>query len=257
MCNFVENEVGSLRDHGASGISWAMLVLCFALALSPAPEPVGDQTVSGGAEVEVETSPKMPVVALTFDDGPRAATTGRLLDELALREVPATFFLLGHRLSGNEALIRRMAREGHQIGVHTFDHVPVTDLSHQDFDIQVKRVRTQLHEILGDGEFWLRPPYGQINDNTQSWADSPIILWSVDPEDWKDHDVARIAAAVTAQVKDGDIILLHDIYHSSVDAAIQIVDELLRRGFCFVTVEDLLAWNGISPETGTVYFSGT
>ena len=95
MRDFVENEVGSLRDHGAPGISWALLVLCFALAFSPAPQPAGDRAASGSAEVEVETGPEMPVVALTFDDGPRAATTGRLLDELALREVPATFFLLG------------------------------------------------------------------------------------------------------------------------------------------------------------------
>ena len=158
MRDFVENEVGSLRDHGAPGISWALLVLCFALAFSPAPQPAGDRAASGSAEVEVETGPEMPVVALTFDDGPRAATTGRLLDELALREVPATFFLLGHRLSGNEELVRRMAREGHQIGVHTFDHVPVTGLSHQEFDLQVGGVRAQLRDILGDGEFWLRPP---------------------------------------------------------------------------------------------------
>ena len=256
MRDFVENEVGSLRDHGAPGISWALLVLCFALAFSPAPQPAGDRAASGSAEVEVETGPEMPVVALTFDDGPRAATTGRLLDELALREVPATFFLLGHRLSGHEELVRRMAREGHQIGVHTFDHVPVTGLSHQEFDLQVGGVRAQLRDILGDGEFWLRPPYGQTDDSTRAWADSPIVLWSVDPEDWKDHNAARIAAAVTEQVKDGDIILLHDIYHSSVDAAVQIVDELLRRGFCFVTVEDLLAWKGISPESGAVYRSG-
>ena len=127
--------MGFLRDHGAHGISWALLVLCFALALSPAPQPAGDRAASGGAEVEIE--PEMPVVALTFDDGPRAATTGRLLDELALREVPATFFLLGHRLQGNEELVRRMAREGHQIGVHTFDHIPVTGLSRQDFGLQV------------------------------------------------------------------------------------------------------------------------
>ena len=245
-----------MRDHGAPGISWALLVLCFALALSPAPQLPEDHVASGGAEVEIGTEPEMPVVALTFDDGPRAATTGRLLDELALREVPATFFLLGHRLQGNEELIRRMAREGHQIGVHTFDHVPVTGLSRQDFDLQVGRVRTKLRDILGEGEFWLRPPYGQTDDSTRDWADSPIVLWSVDPEDWKDHDAARIAAAVTDQVEDGDIILLHDIYRSSVDAAVQIVDELLRRGFCFVTVEDLLAWKGISPEAGTVYFSG-
>lgn len=111
MRDFVENEVGSLRDHGAPGISWALLVLCFALAFSPSRSQPGTgglrQRGGGGGD-----GPEMPVVALTFDDGPRAATTGRLLDELALREVPATFFLLGHRLSGNEELVRRMAPGG-------------------------------------------------------------------------------------------------------------------------------------------------
>ena len=180
------------------------------------------------------------MIALTFDDGPRAATTGRLLDELALREVPATFFLLGHRLSGNEELVRRMAREGHQIGVHTFDHVPVTGLSHQEFDLQVGGVRAQLRDILGDGEFWLRPPYGQTDDSTRAWADSPIVLWSVDPEDWKDHNAARIAAAVTEQVKDGDIILMHDLYTTTAEAAEVIIPELIKRGYQLVTVSELI-----------------
>lgn len=242
-----------MRDSGAPGVSWILLVICFMLAV-PACIPSQETAASAPAQVEVDSDP--PVVALTFDDGPRVSTTGRLLDELAVREVPATFFLLGHRIPGNEDLVRRMAREGHQIGIHTFDHVPVPGLSRQDFDLQVGGVRAQLRDILGDGEFWLRPPYGQTDDHTRAWADSPIVLWSVDPEDWKDHDVSRIVSAVTDQVKDGDIILLHDIYHSSVDAAVQIVDELLLRGFCFVTVEDLLAWKGISPEPGTVYRSG-
>ena len=253
MRDFVENEVGSLRDHGAPGISWALLVLCFALAFSPAPQPAGDRAASGSAEVEVETGPEMPVVALTFDDGPRAATTGRLLDELALREVPATFFLLGHRLSGNEELVRRMAREGHQIGVHTFDHVPVTGLSHQEFDLQVGGVRAQLRDILGDGEFWLRPPYGQTDDSTRAWADSPIVLWSVDPEDWKVLDADKVSEHVCSHVQDGDIILLHDFYPTSVEAALRIVDRLQEEGYEFVTVEELLRLNGTKAEAGKLY----
>ena len=195
-------------------------------------------------------------VALTFDDGPRADTTGWLLEQLELREVPATFFMVGRRIPGNEDLIRQMKEQGCQVGVHTYDHVDVTGLSQADFDQQIGKTRTLLREILGEEAFWLRPPYGFVDEGVRAWSDGPIILWSVDPEDWKDHNAARIAAAVTEQVKDGDIILLHDIYHSSVDAAVQIVDELLRRGFCFVTVEDLLAWKGISPESGAVYRSG-
>ena len=90
----------------------------------------------------------------------------------------------------------------------------------------------------------------------RQWADSPIVLWSVDPEDWKDQDVGRIVAGVVEHVQDGDIILMHDLYGSSVDAAVQIVDALLEKGYCFVTVEDLLARNGIEAQDGVIYRSG-
>ena len=241
-----------MRDSGAPGVSWILLVICFMLAV-PACIPSQETAASAPAQVEVDSDP--PVVALTFDDGPRVSTTGRLLDELAVREVPATFFLLGHRIPGNEDLVRRMAREGHQIGVHTYDHVEVTDLSREDFDLQVGKTRSLLLNILGEGEFWLRPPYGITDAAARQWADSPIVLWSVDPEDWKDHDVARIVAGVVEHVQDGDIILMHDLYDSSVDAAIQIVDALLAKGYCFVTAEDLFAWNQITPQKGTAYRS--
>ena len=246
-----------MRDSGAPWVSWILLVVCFMLAVPAAVPQEPEAAASAPAQVEVETGAEdMPVVALTFDDGPRASTTGRLLDELALREVPATFFLLGHRISGNEDLVRRMAAEGHQIGVHTYDHVEVTGLSRADFDLQVGKTRSLLLDILGEGDFWLRPPYGLTDAAARQWADSPIVLWSVDPEDWKDHDVARIIAAVVEHVEDGDIILMHDLYDSSVDAAVQIVDALLSKGYCFVTVEDLLAWNGVEPQNGELYSSG-
>ncbi len=242
-----------MRDGGAAGVSWILLVICFMLAV-PASIPREETAASAPAQIQAE--PEMPVVALTFDDGPRAETTGRLLDELALREVPATFFLLGHRIPGNEDLVRRMGAEGHQIGVHTYDHVEVTGLSRADFDLQVGKTRSLLLDILGEGEFWLRPPYGITDAAARQWAGSPVVLWSVDPEDWKDHDVGRIVAGVVEHVQDGDIILLHDIYSSSVDAAVQIVDALQSRGYCFVTVEELLAWNGVTPQPGQVYRSG-
>ena len=237
-------------------MSWVLLVVCFMLAVpasvpetgSPASPPGQVGTVPGGAD--------MRVGGLTFCRGAGSPTTGRLLDELALREVPATFFLLGHRIPGNEDLVRRMAAEGHQIGVHTYDHVEVTGLSREDFDLQVGKTRSLLLDILGEGEFWLRPPYGITDAAARQWADSPIVLWSVDPEDWKDQDVGRIVAGVVEHVQDGDIILMHDLYSSSVDAAVQIVDALLGKGYCFVTVEDLLARNGIEAQDGVIYRSG-
>ena len=192
-------------------------------------------------------------MALTFDDGPRGATTGPLLDGLALREVPATFFLVGERIQGNEELIRRMALDGHQIGVHTYGHVILKSLSRQDFDLQVGKTRALLTDVLGEGEFWLRPPYGMIDRTDAQWAGSPLVLWSVDPEDWKDSDVDRIVAAVLEHVGDGDIILMHDIFHSSVDAALRVVDALLSQGYCFVTVEQLMEERQLTPENGVQY----
>lgn len=237
---------GTWKQRGALGI----LLLFGAVCLWPQ-----GGAVSAGGGTMVEIPDQTPVVAITFDDGPRADTTSRLLDELALREVPATFFLVGERIPGNEALICRMAAEGHQVGVHSYSHIRLTDLSRRDFDFEVGKTRAQLSAILGEGNFWLRPPYGIIDDSVQRWAGSPIILWSVDPEDWKDRDTQRIVGQVLSHVKDGDIILFHDIYGSSVDAAIQVVDALAAQGYCFCTVEQLLALKGVCPEDGQLYNS--
>ena len=204
-------------------------------------------------EVKLPAAP--PLAALTFDDGPRAETTRRLLDGLAAREIPATFFLIGEQVEGNEELIREMAAQGHQIGVHTYNHVKVYGLSREDYDLQVGKTRAELSAVLGPGDYWFRPPYGILDENAQKWTDTPLILWSVDPEDWKDRDTGRIVAAVTDHVEDGDIILMHDIYDSSVDAALQITDTLLDRGYCFVTVQQLLQLRGIEPQPGVRYDS--
>lgn len=213
------------------------------------------ESVPAGGRATVEIGETPPTVAITFDDGPKASTTARLLDELALREVPATFFLVGREIADNEELVRRMAREGHQIGVHSYAHIRLTGLSRSDFDADVGRERAQLSSLLGEGEFWLRPPYGWADSTVQARAGAPIVMWSVDTEDWKYRDAGHIAGAVLGQVQDGDIILFHDIYDSSVDGAIQVVDALLARGYCFATVEQLLALKGIRAENGTVYRS--
>lgn len=226
------------------------LFLCVAaLVLMPSP-PEPDRTAAAPVQVTVEDP---PLVALTFDDGPRSSTTGPLLDGLELREVPATFFLVGNRIPGNEDLVRRMAAEGHQIGIHTYDHVKLKGLSRQDFDLQVGKTRVLITRLVGEGNYWLRPPYGLIDRQAESWCGGPVILWSVDPEDWKDNDIDRVVAAVAEHVSDGDIILLHDLFPSSAQAALRIVDTLLARGYCFVTVEQLMAERGVTPKSGEQY----
>ncbi len=215
------------------------------LAALPAPE----LATRAGARLEV-TVGSPPLIALTFDDGPRSSTTGPLLDGLALREVPATFFLVGNRIPGNEELVRRMAAEGHQIGIHTYDHVELKGLSRQEFDLQVGKTRALITGLVGEGNYWLRPPYGLMDKSAEGWCGGPVILWSVDPEDWRDDDIDRITAAVVEHVSDGDIILLHDLFPSSAQAALRVVDALLAKGYCFVTVEQLMAERGVTPEAG-------
>ena len=226
--------------------------LCVAAALLAAVRayPAGRQSSS---ELRVEVPAGEKLLALTFDDGPHPEHTAALLDGLRDRGAKATFFLVGCQVELAPELVERMAAEGHQIGVHTLEHVQVNGLSRPDFDRQVEGLRRVLYPLVGERELWLRPPYGIMDDNTPRWADGPVVLWSVDPEDWKDGDTERIVSHITGRVRDGDVILLHDIYPTSVEAALQVVDRLGEDGWRFVTVEQLLQQKGRAGEPGQVY----
>lgn len=193
------------------------------------------------------------LIALTFDDGPRRSTTTALLDGLAERGVKATFFLIGAQLAYNEDIIQRMDEEGHQIGIHTYDHVELTGLSKQDFNAQVDRTRQLLKSILGHNDFLLRPPYGSLDSGIRRNAGCPIILWSIDPEDWKDRNVPREVQHIIDNAQDGSIILLHDIFPESVETALQVVDALHQQGYLFVTIDQLFADRHIPLEAGESY----
>ena len=182
--------------------------------------------------------PAGPFVALTFDDGPKASTTPVLLDGLARRGVHATFFVIGENVAGNEELLIRMERDGHQIGLHTFHHKSLAAVNGKDFYAEVDKLRETLSGLLDQEDFMLRPPYGMITPSNRARAGSPIILWSVDPEDWSDRSSARQLSVILDKVEDGSIILLHDIY---------------AQGYKFVTVEELFALRGVTPEDGKEY----
>ena len=199
--------------------------------------------------------PQQKLIALTFDDGPRRSTTTRLLDGLAERGVKATFFLIGCQIADNEDVVERMDREGHQIGIHTFDHVQLTALNQTDFDAQVGTTRALLEDLLGHNGFLLRPPFGKWDEGVKNYAGCPIILWSIDPEDWDDKDTDRVVKEVVSQARDGSIILLHDIYPESVDAALEIVDQLHAQGYYFCTIDQLFAARGLPLKDGEVYWN--
>jgi len=192
-------------------------------------------------------------VALTFDDGPRADTTAALLDGLLARGARATFFVIGEQIEGNEALVRRMQAEGHQIGNHTYSHIRLSTADNERIIEEIHKTETLLSEILGYQEFWLRPPYGQIDTRASTLVRTPMIYWSLDPQDWKLLDATEVSRLVISQVQSGDIVLLHDFYPSSVSAALDIVDALQNEGYCFVTVEELFRLSGAVARSGVLY----
>lgn len=194
-------------------------------------------------------------VALTFDDGPWPGTTNALLDGLAQRGVRATFFLVGEQVADRAETVRRMADEGHQIGLHTWHHVFLKGMTPDQITSQLDQTRAAIREIVGPVDLMLRPPYGFVDDTLRQWAKAPIICWSLDTEDWKDPAPSRITADILRQVKDGDIILMHDIFDTSVTAALAAVDQLLAQGYRLVTVEELFAQRGQDPQPGAVYCS--
>jgi len=215
---------------------------------------------SGAAAVPADASVDLPAedqkyVALTFDDGPRSSTTGQLLDGLLARGASATFFLVGQQIAGNEDLVLRMRDEEHQVGNHSWSHELLQGKSTAAVLSEVQKTDEALREILGDGSYWIRPPYGLLNKEQKQLFTVPLVHWSVDPEDWKLRDTAKDVDAVLDQVFPGAIILMHDSVAQSVDAALQIVDQLQAQGYTFVTVEELLRLHGVTPEPGVFYLS--
>lgn len=196
-------------------------------------------------------------VALTFDDGPRYETTSALLDGLQERGAQATFFLIGTQIqcSGNEELLLRMKTEGHQIGNHTYSHMRLLDAQPNSILEEIQKNDVILENLLGEGEYWLRPPYGLIDKKGTEVVKTPMIYWTLDPEDWKLLDAKRVADCVVKNVEDGDIILLHDFYPSSVEAALEIIDRLQPEGYVFVTVEELFQIHDVEPRSGMLYAS--
>ena len=179
-------------------------------------------------------------IALTFDDGPHPVYTKKLLEGLAERHVEATFFVVGENIPGNEDLIARMKEEGHLIGNHTYDHVKICDMSGEEACEQVEKTSELVKEITGENTEFVRPPFGAWNKEMECSFTMIPVLWDVDPLDWTTKNSAAVVQKVLNSVEENDIILLHDCYDSSVEAALEIVDELLVQGYEFVTVDELI-----------------
>lgn len=197
-----------------------------------------------------------PLVALTFDDGPSGVTTPRLLDILKEKNVKATFFVLGGMLNARPDISQRAEAEGHEVESHTMTHRNLEKASAGDVQWEAAAMRQTFMEKLGHEPRLTRPPYGngiRRVEVTQNIG-TPMIYWSVDTEDWRSRDAAAVQARVRQDTYDGAIILMHDIYPSTVDAVAGAIDELRARGYEFVTVEEMAKARGVEMVNGETYF---
>ena len=195
-------------------------------------------------------------VALTFDDGPSGKYTRKLLDGLYDRGVQATFLLCGYRMKDYPDLTQRIYDEGHEIGYHGFSHKNMKTMSRREIAKELEDSLAMLPE--GCQPVFLRPPGGCCSDAVRQVAEVrnlAILNWSVDPRDWATHDTASIERFVLKNVKDGDIVLLHDMSDSSVKAALDIVDVLLEKDYELVTVSRLVRLRSVKLRPGQVYAS--
>ena len=190
--------------------------------------------------IDSSAKEEAPKIALTFDDGPNAQCTGRLLDGLKERGVKATFFLIGANAEENPELVKRLHEEGHLIGNHTYHHVDITKKSEDEAKKEIEDTDKVISAITGEHVAYMRPPFGVWQKDLELEMEVMPVMWSIDPLDWTTKNTDEIVNKVVTEAGENDIILLHDCYESSVDAALRIVDILKEEGFEFVTADRLI-----------------
>ena len=196
-----------------------------------------------------------PMIALTFDDGPNSATTNRILDILEENNSVATFFFFFRRIEKDAETLKRMDSLGCQIGNHTANHKDLTKISSKQIKTEVNIVNDKLKKAIGKEASIVRAPYGATNDNVKASVEYPLIMWNVDTKDWKSKNAKAIEKEVLGKVKDGDIVLMHDLYSSTADACEVIIPKLIEQGYQLVTVEELFYYKGIELKNGNKYFN--
>lgn len=196
--------------------------------------------------------PKKPMVALTFDDGP-SQYTDDILDSLEKYQSRATFFEVGNSVNRYADTVLRIDRLGCEIGNHSYDHANLGISSASKIRSEISKTDAKIKAITGKKPTLLRPPYGSIGTNLRQNAKKPMILWSIDTLDWKSRNADKVYQHVMSHVKDGDIILMHDLYSSTRNAAKRIIPELKKRGYQMVTVSELAYYRDVNLKEGERY----
>ena len=176
---------------------------------------------------------------MTFDDGPDPIQTPKVLKVLKEHQATACFFCIGRKIEGNEKLLQQMVAEGHLIGNHTFNHSQLTKLGFDEAVEEINTTNAWITNISGYTPEYIRPPFGSFTDELLSETSMSVVMWNVDPLDWKYKNKDIVTDKILKNVKNGDIILMHDIFESSVDAAQTVIKELKKQDYVFVTVDKM------------------
>lgn len=217
--------------------------------ISEAPGPIIEEK-----EIEKAIDPNKPMIAITYDDGP-SKYTPEILDILKENNSVATFFVLGQSVYRNVESLNRMIAEGNQIGNHTYNHKNITTISDEELYKQVQGTDDLLYIYTGYRSTVMRPPYGSTNEHVNKQISKPLIHWSIDTRDWENRNVEMITKSILEYVKDGDIVLMHDLYGSTVEASKIVIPELVNRGYQLVTIDELVESRGLTLSAGEKYYN--
>ena len=198
--------------------------------------------------------PKEKAVALTFDDGPSRDNDGTILETLQANGAHATFFVLGNRARVDGDIMQMILDAGCEIASHSWDHPQLSKIKWKKAKSQIDRTDRIVSKLLNGYQIsLLRPPYGSISKTMRKKVEKPMILWSLDTEDWKSRNAKKVFNRVKKEVKDGDIILMHDIHPETAEAVKKIVPWLSEQGYDMLTVTELMARKGKTMEGGKAY----
>src|SRR5881398_3381664 len=185
-----------------------------------------------------------PHIAMTFDDGPSPTLTPKLLDLLAARHIKVTFFVIGENVVEHPEIVARAAREGHEIGNHSWSHPNFAKMSQESVRSQLQRTDDVIKNATGKRPTLMRPPYGSLTEREKHWIHDEfgyqIILWEVDPYDWKRPGPAVVRNRILKETRPGSIVLSHDIHPGTIEAMPSTLDALAAQVFKFVTVSELI-----------------
>ena len=196
-----------------------------------------------------------PMIALTYDDGPNPKVGNRIMDKMAQNNGRATFFMVGDRVASYASEVQRMVAEGHEVANHSYSHKYLNKYGAETIRAEVENCNTAIQNACGVRPSVMRLPGGNKNSTVLANVNMPIILWNIDTRDWDHKNAQKTINEVMSKVKDGDIVLMHELYNATADASDYLIPTLTAQGYQLVTVSELAKYKGVALQPNRVYYS--